>query len=167
MSLQQWKALHAASGGDWGKPSGLRSLSSQRGSVILTTSSAPSIPVPRTRGGGLPKGRPLPLPLPSPCHPGLRRRLMHSYPGNPWSISCKKFSCWRGPYVMKSLLCLPSSDPRMHGQPEAKKWFCYYCSKNYFSQLDCQGHTLASHGSLWSPPLCACKTSTFNSAKAL
>ena len=90
----------------------------------------------------------------------------------PWNPSADQLSHAQlllrgsGRYYMDPPLCLSINDPRMGGRPSSQKWRCAYCALHFYSQLDCQGHALAAHSDVRSPPLCPCGT-TFNSAKAL
>ena len=167
MSLDQWAALQASSGGGPPKPSGLGRRPSQR-RASSTIIPGPSQPVPAPTGaGGVAQG------AASSSTATLSSRAKKKARGFiPWGPSAAQLDHAHqllkgtGRYYMDPPLCLSLNDPRMAGLPSSRKWRCAKCHLHFYSQLDCQGHTLAAHSDIRTPSLCPCGT-TFNSAKVL
>ena len=167
MSLAQWEALQASSGGGPTKPTGLGRRPSQRRATSTVSSATPPTPTPPTGAGGVAQG------AASSSQASLSSRAKKKARGFiPWNPTAAQLSHAQlllrgsGKYYMDPPLCLSLNDPRMGGLPPSKKWRCAYCALHFFSQLDCQGHALATHSKIRSPPICPCGR-TFNSAKLL
>ena len=167
MSLDQWEALQASSGGGPSRSTGPGQRPSQRRATsTFTPSSHLSVPHP-TGAGKAAQG------AASSSAASLSSRAKKKARGFiPWNPTADQLGHAHrllqgsGEYTMPPPLCLSLNDPRMGGRPSSQKWRCALCTSHYYSQLDCQGHTLAVHSQIRSPPVCSCG-GTFNSAKAL
>ena len=167
MSLEQWEAISAPSGGGQVRPSrpGRGSLQRRavRSSTLSSTSAVPSLPT----GGDAPGAAPSSGKALSSREKKKARAFIVWAPTQDQLMHAQLLLKGDSIYKMDAPICLTASDPRMTGVPLSKKWLCAYCAAQYSSQLDCQGHTLSAHSQVRSPSLCDCRVSTFNSAKAL
>ena len=167
MSLEQWEAISAPSGGGQVRPSrpGRGSLQRRavRSSTLSSTSAVSSLPTGGDALGAAPSsGKAL-----SSREKKKARAFIVWAPTQDQLMHAQLLLKGDSIYKMDAPICLTASDPRMTGVPLSKKWLCAYCAAQYSSQLDCQGHTLSAHSQVRSPSLCDCRVSTFNSAKAL
>ena len=167
MTLQQWAALEASSGGGLAKPTGagpkpLQRKSLPKGTRTRATTSAPAGVAAQGVAATAGVGKPLSSRALKRLRPYIKwepdhRQLQHSY----------LLLNGKAPYnVPTSPVCLPLSDPRM---VKGAKWMCPQpnCGRFFGSQLDCLGHIQKDHHPNRSPPLCTCGSNTFVSAKAL
>ena len=168
MSLEQWEARSTSSGGGRARSTGPGPQPSQR-RVATSTSTQSSIDlVSASHTGGAAQGAASSSVKPKSSREQKKRRGFIVWDPSPDQLLHAQLLL-RGTsyYKMDPPICLQSNDPRMAGLPPSKKWKCAYCSTQTSSQLDCVGHTLASHSQIRTPSLCGCRVSTFNSAKAL
>ena len=165
MTLQQWAAIEASSGGGPAKPTRAGSKPPQRkslskGSRTSTTTSAPAGVA--AQGAAITAGKQLSSRARKRLRPYIKWEPDHRQLQNSYLLLNGK-----APYsVPEQPVCLSLSDPRVVG---AAKWMCPQsdCARFCGSQLDCLGHIQKEHHPHRSPPLCSCGVNTFVSAKAL
>ena len=168
MSLEQWEAISAPSGGGQVRPSRPGHGSLPRRAVHSSLTTAPAPPASTMPTGGAAQGAASSSGKPLSSRERKKARgFIVWYPSQDQLMHAQLLLRGASFYKMDTPICLSSSDPRMVGVPLSKKWLCAHCDMQYSSQLDCQGHTLSAHSQVRSPSLCDCRVSTFNSAKAL